>query len=124
MVVHNSPVNRQLFQSHTGLNNLGNSTATTVTPIRENIDWARQRGPSAGIVDNGGISHNSTPGRLSTGMTDYQNLTSHHYSNSNLVNHQQNINKQTTTLLLHLLQLNQPLIQTYKQQISSQILIQ
>merc|ERR1719189_701877 len=95
MVVHNSPVNRQLFQSHTGLNNLGNSTATTVTPIRENIDWARQRGPSAGIVDNGGISHNSTPGRLSTGMTDYQNLTSHHYSNSNLVNHQQNINNQT-----------------------------
>jgi len=95
MVVHNSPVNRQLFQSHTGLNNLGNSTATTVTPIRENIDWTRQRGPSAGIVDNAGISHNSTPGRLSTGLTDYQNLTSHHYSNSNLVNHQQNINNQT-----------------------------
>ena len=60
MVVHNSPVNRQLFQSHTGLNNLGNSTATTVTPIRENVDWTRQRGPSAGVVDNGGISHNST----------------------------------------------------------------
>jgi hypothetical protein len=96
MVVHHqSPVNRQLFSSHSALNNMPNtSNATTVTPLRETgglreaviqADWARHRGNSAGLDDGRGlVSQNSTPGRLSTGLADYQNISSHHYSNSNL----------------------------------------
>lgn len=70
---HQSPVSRQLFSSHSALNNMPNtSNATTVTPIRETghglretviqADWARHRGNSAGLDDGRGglVSQNST----------------------------------------------------------------